>query len=226
MKVMASAGIKEAYLSLLPRFEVLQRCSVQTLWVPTVDMMSRLEGGEVVDLVIMMSNAIDALIAAGRLRAGSRTDLCSSHIGAAVKAGAPKPDLSSADRFVDAILSAGAIGYSHGPSGVHIIELFERFGLTERVRHKVRHVKGIPVGSLVANGEVQVGFQQVAELLPIPGIDLLPPLPPELDKVPVFAAGIHTEASAPAVASALANYLQSVDAAHVLREKGLVPHRG
>lgn len=223
MRVMASAGIKEAYLELLPQFEARYCCRVETLWVPTVDMLSRLEGGEVVDLVIMMSNAIDALIAAGRLRAGSRIDLCSSHIGAAVRAGAPKPDLSSTDRFVGAMLAADSIGYSHGPSGVHIIELFERLDLAERVRPKVRHVKGIPVGSLVANGEAQIGFQQVAELLPILGIELLPPLPPELDKVTVFSAGIHTEASAPDLASALANYLRSVEAAPMMRDKGLVP---
>lgn len=223
MKVMASAGIKEAYLHLLPQFEAQHGCRVQTLWVPTVDMTSRLEGGEVVDLVIMMSNAIDALIGGGHLRAGSRIDICSSHIGAAVKAGAPKPDLSSPGHFVDAMLAATSIGYSHGPSGMHIIELFERLGLTDRVRHKVRHVKGVPVGSLVAAGDAQIGFQQVAELLPVAGIDLLPPLPVELDKVTVFSAGVHARSVAPDVSLTLARFLAGSAGAPVMREKGLVP---
>jgi molybdate transport system substrate-binding protein len=223
MKVMASAGIKEAYLQLLPQFEAGQACRVQTLWVPTVDMTTRLRGGEAVDLVIMMSNAIDALIAGGQLRAGSRIDLCSSHIGAAVKAGAPIPDLSNPGRFAAAMLAAESIGYSHGPSGVHIGELFERLGLTERVRHKVRHVKGIPVGSLVAAGEAQIGFQQIAELMPVAGIDVLPPLPDELDKVTVFSAGVHVRSAVPELASTLARFLGGAEAAPVMREKGLVP---
>jgi molybdate transport system substrate-binding protein len=220
---MASAGIKEAYVHLLPAFESRHGCRVETLWVPTVDMTSRLEGGEAVDLVIMMSEAIDALIASGRLRAGSRVDLCSSHIGAAVRAGAPQPDLGSTGSFVAAMLAAASIGYSHGPSGVHIAALFERLGLTEQVRHKVRHVKGVPVGALVARGEAGIGFQQVAELLPIPGIELLPPLPAELDRITVFSAGVHRAASAPHLAHALGKYLRSSVAAPILREKGLVP---
>lgn len=223
MKVMASAGIKEAYLQLLPQFEARHGCRVETLWVPTVDMMSRLEGGEVVDLVIMMSTAIDALIGGGHLRAGSRVDICRSHIGVCVLAGSPQPDLSSPERFVEAMLAAASIGYSHGPSGVHVIELFERLGLAERVRHKVRHVKGIPVGSLVAAGEAQIGFQQVAELMPVAGVDLLPPLPVELDKVTVFSAGIHARAATPEPAVELARFLSGVEAASVMREKGLVP---
>lgn len=223
MKVMASAGIKEAYLELLPQFEARHDCRVETLWVPTVDMTSRLEGGEVVDLVIMMSTAIDALIRGGHLRAGSRIDLCRSHIGVAVRTGAPQPDLSSPERFAQAMLAAASIGYSHGPSGVHIVELFERLGLTERVRHKVRHVKGVPVGALVAAGEAEIGFQQVAELMPVAGIDMLPPLPSELDKVTVFSAGVHAEAGSPESAVALARFLSGVEAAPVMRQKGLVP---
>lgn len=223
MKVMASAGIKEAYVELLPAFESRQGCRVQTLWVPTVDMMSRLKAGEAVDLVIMMSTAIDELTALGHLRPGSRVDVVSSHIGVAVKAGAPKPDLGSAERFVEAMLSAASIGYSHGPSGVHIIELFERLGLAARVRHKVKQVKGTPVGSLVASGEVEIGFQQVSELMPVAGIELLGPLPAELDKVTVFAAGVHVHAGAPGDAAALARFLRSADAASVMRAKGLVP---
>jgi len=223
MKVMASAGIKEAYLQLLPRFEERYGCPVETLWVPTVDMMSRLQGGEVVDLVIMMASAIDALIVAGHLRVGSRTDLCSSHIGAAVKAGAPKPDLSSPERFAAAMLAAESIGYSYGPSGVHIIELFERLGLAERVRHKVRHVKGIPVGSLVAAGDAQIGFQQLAELMPVAGIDLLAPLPAVIDKITVFCAGVHARSTSVEPAFALARFLSGAEAAPVMRDKGLVP---
>lgn len=223
MKAMASAGVKEAYAELVPLFEAREGCRVETLWVPTVDMLDRLKGGEIVDLVIMMSSGIDELTALGVLRADTRLDIVRSHIGVAVKAGAPRPDLGSPQRFVDAMLAAASIGYSHGPSGMHVIDLFGRLGLAERVRHKVRHVKGIPVGELVASGEVEIGFQQVAELLPVPGIDLLPALPAELDKVTVFAGAVHARAEHPGQAAALARFLRSRPAAPVMRAKGLVP---
>lgn len=223
MKVMASAGIKEAYLELLPAFESELACRVETLWVPTVDMMSRLKGGEAVDLVIMMSTAIDELTALGVVRGDDRQDVVSSHIGAAVRSGAPKPDLGTEARFVAAMLNAKSIGYSHGPSGMHIVELFDRLGLTDRVRDKVRHVKGIPVGELVARGEAEIGFQQVAELLPVKGIDLLPMLPPALDKITVFSAAVHARAAQPQQAAALGRHLRSARAAPVMRAKGLVP---
>jgi molybdate transport system substrate-binding protein len=223
MKVMASAGIKEAYLELLPRFAARHAGAVETLWVPTVDMLDRLKGGEAVDLVVMMSTAIDELAALGCLDAASRVELVSSHVGAAVKAGAAHPDLSSAQRFTAAMLSAAAIGYSHGPSGMHVEALLRRLGIAERVRHKVRQVKGVPVGALVAAGEVEIGFQQVSELLPVPGIELLPALPAELDRVTLFAAAVHARAGDPARAAALARFLRSAEAAPVMRAKGLVP---
>ena len=161
--------------------------------------------------------------AAGRIIAGSRVDLVRTGIGVAVKAGAPRPDIGSADALVRALLQARSVGYSASASGVYLEGLFRRLGVTEQLAPKLKRAQGEPVGQLVARGEVEIGFQQVSELLPVPGIDYVGPLPPEIQETTVFSAGIPATASQPDAARALIDYLKSPAAAATIRTCGMEP---
>src|SRR5687768_5616739 len=165
--LMATAAVKEAFRELVPRFERRKQCNVTPLWMPTMDMMHRLEGGEVVDLILLTRETIDELTAKGIVAPGSRTDIMKSSVGMAVRAGAPKPDIRTAEAFKQSMLAARSIAYSFGPSGVYIAQLFQRLGIAEQLGARAKQVKGVPIGALVAQGEAEIGFQQVSELLPV-----------------------------------------------------------
>lgn len=221
IKVMLSAAFKEAYLELVPSFERTTGHTVENLWVPSVQMMNRLRGGETVDLVILSAAALEELRAAGIV--AERTDLARSGIGVAVKAGAPKPDISSGTALKRAVLAAKGIAYSTGPSGIYLIKLFERMGIAGQIKSRVKQVQGVPAGSIVARGEADLAFQQVCELLPVPGIDLVGPLPPDIQEITVFAASLHARAPHPDAALALVKHLTALAAAPVIRRKGMEP---
>ena len=223
IQVMSSAAIKAAYLELVPEFERTTGHKVVTRWIPGVDLLKRVKDGESSDLVIMQARDIDELIKAGRIVAGSRIDLAKSGVGVAVRAGAPKPDISSAEALKRALLAAKCVAYSTGPSGVYIIKLFERLGVTAALQGKTRQVKGEPVGAVVARGEAEIGFQQVSELLPVPGIDFLGPLPAEIQQITIFAAGVQASAPQPDAARALIRFIISHAAAPALKKAGMDP---
>jgi molybdate transport system substrate-binding protein len=223
VKVMASAAFQEAYLELVPEFERTTGHKVVTIWIPSVQMMSRLKGGETVDLVIMAAGAIDELIKLGKIAAGSRVDLAKSGVGVAVRAGAPRPDISSGEALKRAVLAAKSIVYSHGPSGVYLASLFQRMGIADELKPKIRLVQGEPAGAVVARGEAEIGFQQMSELLPVPGIDLLGPLPADVQQITVFSAGLHVGAKEPDAARALVKFMTAPAAVPVIRKKGMEP---
>jgi molybdate transport system substrate-binding protein len=221
IKVMLSAAFKEAYLELVPQFERGTGHKVESLWVPSVQMMSRLKGGETVDLVILSAASLDALRNAGLI--SDRTDLARSGIGVAVKSGARKPDISSGEAVKRAVLAAKGIAYSTGPSGIYLMELFQRMGIAESIKSKVKQVQGEPAGGVVARGEAEIAFQQVGELLPVPGIDFVGPLPADIQQITVFSAGLHGAAKQPDAARALVKFLTAPAAAPVIRKKGMEP---
>ena len=221
IKVMLSAAFKEAYLELVPGFERASGNKVENLWVPSVQMMSRLKGGEAVDLVILSAAALDELIKAGIV--ASRFDLAKSGVGVAVKAGAPRPDISSGEAVKRAVLAAKSVVYSTGPSGIYLSGLFQRMGIADEIKSKVKQVQGEPAGGVVARGEAEIGFQQMSELLPVPGIDIVGPLPADIQQITVFAAGLHVAAKQPDAARALVSFLKAPAAAPVIRKKGMEP---
>jgi molybdate transport system substrate-binding protein len=223
IKVMSSAATKAAYLELVPQFERKSRHRVTTIWPPSIEMMTRLKGGEEVDLVIMAGASIDELIRAGRIISESRVDLARSGVGVAVRAGAPRPDISSAAALLRALQAAGSIAYSAGPSGVYLAGLFERMEIAHELAPKIKQVIGEPVGAVVARGEAAIGFQQVSELLPVRGIDFLGPLPPEIQQTTVFSAGLHVRAKEPQAAGALVHFLTSPAGRAVFRKAGMEP---
>jgi len=219
--VMASAAFKEPYLELVPGFERASGHKVANIWVPSVQMMSRLKGGEAVDLVILSAASLDELIKAGIV--SERFDLAKSGVGVAVKAGAPKPDISSGEAVKRAVVAARGIAYSTGPSGIYLMELFQRMGIAEEIKSKVKQVQGEPAGGVVARGEAEIAFQQVSELLPVPGIDFVGPLPADIQQITVFSAGLHVAAKQPDAARALVKFLTAPAAAPVIRKKGMEP---
>jgi len=221
IRVMSSLAIKEAWLELAPQFEKASGHQVRTDWVGSQDMMKRLRGGETVDLVVMASGAIDELAKEGRIVQGSRVDLVRSLVGIAVRAGARKPDISSSDALKRELLAAKSIAYSSGPSGVYLAGLFKRWGIPEA--KLTQTPPGSPVGDVIARGAAEIGFQQVSELMPVKGIDLVGPLPADIQLATVFSAGTHTAATQGEAAKALTAFMTSAAAAPVIRAKGLEP---
>ena len=195
-----------------------------TIWSGTADMMKRLQGGETVDLVIIGANSLDELVKLGKVEPGSRVDFVKSGVGVAVRAGARKPDISSGDAVKQALLSASSIGYSSGPSGVYLDALFQRMGIADQLKSKLkRPPSGASVGEMVARGEAEIGFQQVSELIHVSGIDYLGPLPPDIQQITVFSSGIHTGTTKPDAAKASVRLLTSPSAAIVIRKNGMQP---
>ena len=221
IKVMLSLAFKEAYLELFPQFERVTGHRISTSWASTVDVMGRLKGGEAVDLVIFSSKTVGDLVAEGIIT--DRQDIAKSGVAAAVRAGAPKPDISSGEALKRAVLAARSVAYSTGPSGIYLIELFERMGIAGRIKDKVKQVKGEPAGALVARGEAELGFQQMSELLPVLGIDIVGPLSPDVQKITVFSAGVHRKSQVADAACALVKFFRAPAAHPIIRAKGLEP---
>jgi len=221
IRVLSSLATKEAYLELVPQIERQTGRKVTTTWAGTVDIMKRMAAGQTYDLVIVSSTAVDDLIKQGKVK-GPRVDLAKTGIGVAVRAGAPKPDIGSGLAIKKALLAAKTVGYSTGPSGVYLMGLFERLGIAAEVKAKTRQVpSGGTVGTILASGEAELGFQQVSELVHVSGVDFVGPLPPDIQHVTVFSAGIPTNAKAPEAARALLDFLIAPAARIVIQKHGL-----
>lgn len=189
-----------------------------------VDVVKRVQAGEAFDVVMLAANAIEQLLASGKLVVGSRVDLVRSGVAVAVKAGAACPDIGSEEAVKQAILAASSISYSTGPSGVHLARLFERWGIAEAIKPRIKQAPpGVPVGSLVASGEVALGFQQWSELMGLPGIQVLGPLPPAIQVITVFSAGMSATSSQGDAAAALLAFMGSEAAGAVKRRNGMEP---
>jgi molybdate transport system substrate-binding protein len=218
-----SSMATQAVLAELGRaFEVRFAFDVAIESVGGVDAKERVLCGESFDVVALASDAIDELVAAGRLRSKSRVDLMRSGVAVAVRAGAARPRIDSEEALKRAVLAARSIGTSTGPSGVKLSRLFERWGISDSVRERVVTPKpGVPVGALIARGDVELGFQQLSELMHIEGIDVLGPLPASVQIRTTFSAGIGTGAKHPASAGALLDFMASPAAADAKRRHGM-----
>lgn len=189
-----------------------------------VDAAKRVQAGEVFDLVVLASDAIERLLASGHVAAGSRIDLVRSDVAVAVKAGAARPDIGSEDALRRALLGARSLACSTGPSGVALAQLFERWGIADELRSRiVQPPPGVPVATLVARGEVELGFQQLSELIHVQGIELLGPLPDAVRITTIFSGGVCTASTRPEAARAVLEFLASPDAAEAKRRQGMAP---
>ena len=224
IKVASIQATQEAYLELVAQFEKTSGHKVTTYFSGTLNVQKRLEDGEPCDAIIMAGPALENQIKLGRAVAGSRVDFAKSGTGLAVRKGAAKPDISSADALKKTLLAAKSIGYSTGPSGVYILSMFEKLGIAGEVKGKLKQTpSGVFVGTLIASGETEVGFQQISELAHFPGIDYVGPLPGDLQRITLFSAAIHAGAKEADAARALIKFITAPAAESIIREHGLEP---
>ena len=222
INVLASPAIREAYSELVPRFEQTTGHKVRTTWVGTTEIVKRMQAREVFDVVIAAADTLEGLVDTARIVAGSRQDIAASGVGVAVRAGAAKPDISSSDAVKRALVAAKTVGISTGPSGVYMQSLFERLGVADPVKPKLKiPPSGGQVAELVAKGEVELGFQQVSEIVHVRGAQYVGPLPAEIQRITVFAGGVHVASPEPDTALLLLQFLGSPDHAGVLQKHGL-----
>lgn len=222
--VVSTAGpMPEVLGALMPIFERASGHKVTMKFQGAPQTISQIRDGASFDLVIADEEVIDDLVKDGRIAAGARSRIMLSRVGVAVRAGAPKPDIGSADALKAALIKAKSVAYSRGASGIYFATVVERLGLVDTLKPKTVIVQGKPVGAAVAAGEAEIGVQQVAELLPVPGIDFVGPLPPELQKIIVYAAGVPAKAKEAEAAKALVKFLSSEAAVPVLKQKGMDP---
>jgi len=231
LHVMTSGAFTAAFLELSPQFEQTAKTKVSTAFGASMggapdSIPSRLNRNEPADVVILAREALDALVAKGEVVPGSQVDLVRSTIGMAVRAGAPKPDISTVEALKRTLLAARSIAYSASASGVYLsTELFPRLGIADAIKDKSRRIESERVGTVVARGDAEVGFQQVSELLPIAGIDYVGPLPEAVQRATIFSAGIATGAKNVDAATALIRFLSSAAAEQTIRKSGLEPVR-
>ncbi len=227
--VMGSGAFFAAFTHLAPAFETARGDHIIPVSGPSLGaskeaIPNRLARGETADVVILAKGSLDALTAQGRIVPGSQRDLVRSQIAMAVKAGAPHPDISTLDKFKAVLLSATSIVHSDSASGIYISsELYKKLGIEKDMAGKSRMIPVVPVGPFVARGEAQIGFQQLSELKPIPGIDIVGLLPEGAQRVTVFSAGIVVGARQPAEAKALINYLLAKSSNAAVEASGLEP---
>ena len=226
MKLIASNALDAVLRELVPQFERESGNSVSVAYLSTNQMLERVKRGETADLLIAGRSAIDELIAAGKVAAGSRADLAASGIGVCVKSGAPKPDIGTVEAFKQALLAAKSVAHTAtGQSGSYFAALVDRLGIGDAVRAKARVSAGGIIGEFVARGEAELGIQQVSEVLAVPGVELVGPLPSEIQKVTVFSAGICSGSRETEAARALVRFLTTASATAAMKAKGLEPVR-
>lgn len=224
MNVWASIAIKAAYRELLPAFMRSSKVKVDTYWGGMADIRTRIVAGEVTDVVIGSAGLIEDLIASGNLDSRTRIDIAKSEVGAAVRAGARKPDIGSVESLKGALRAAKSIVYSSGPSGVYLAELFQRLGIAEELKAKAKQAPpGVLVGELVARGEFELCFQQVSELRQVRGIDFVGRLPREVQLSTVFSGAVHSRSAQSKPGGELLRHLASKESHRVLRKHGLEP---
>ena len=223
LRVMISGAFSAPFAQVVPEFESTSKYKIITISGASMggapdSIPVRLEKGEPADVLILAASALEELIRQGKALSGSRVDLVKSSIGMAVRSGARKPDISTSEALKRTLLEAKSVAYSASASGVYIAsELFPRLGIAEQMRGKSRRIESERVGAVVARGDAEIGFQQISELLPIPGIDYVGPLPAEVQRVTVFSAGVAANSRQRDAARALIAYLASsrIDAAIV-----------
>jgi molybdate transport system substrate-binding protein len=224
IRVLSTQATEEAYRELVPEFEKATGHKVATTFTGTLDANKRLAAGEGYDLLIMSASSIDEHIKGGKVAPGSRIDLAKSGVGVGVKSGAPKPDISTTDALKKAILAAKSIGYSTGPSGVYVVGLFQRMGIADDIKGKLKQTPtGVFVGSIIASGEAEIGFQQVSELSHFAGVDYVGPLPADVQQFTMFSSGIIAGAKEADGAKALVKFITAPAAAAAFKKRGMEP---
>jgi molybdate transport system substrate-binding protein len=224
MDILCTNGVKSVMLDLIPAFERARRTNVAITWGSTNALLKGLESGAGGDVAVLTAEAIDALIKQGKAVAGSRVDLARSGIGVAVRKGAKRPDIASPEALKRALLAAKSVAHSKsGLSGIYFPTVLSRLGIADQMASKiVIPDPGTPVGEVVAKGDAEIGIQQISELLPVPGIEIVGPLPEPLQKITIFSGGVLTAAKEPDGAAAFLEFV-AAESPRLLEQKGLEP---
>ena len=209
MKILCSNGVKSVMLEILPACERKSATKIDTVWGSTMGLQQDIAAGADGDLAVLTAQVIDDLIRGGKAAAGSRVDLARSGIGVAVRKGAAKPDIASPEALKRALLAARSISHSKtGQSGIYFPTVLAKLGISDAMQSKlVVPQGGTPIGEVVAGGEAEIGIQQISELLPVAGIEIVGPLPDPLQKITVFSAGVLASAQDPAGAKDLLAFI-------------------
>ncbi len=224
IKLIAANAVKASVLEIIANFEKSSGHKVVAVWSGTDAIAKRVDSGEVFDVVVIAAQNVDKLAQEGKVIAGSKTDFAKSGVGVAVRSGLPRPDVSSSEAVKRAVLGAGSVAYSSGPSGYYLVELFKKLGIFDQIKDKIRQPpSGAQVGELVARGEADLGFQQISELINVKGIDYLGPLPPEIQNITVYSAGLLTASPAPDAAKAFIRLLAAPESAAPIKKIGMDP---
>jgi molybdate transport system substrate-binding protein len=224
LKVVAPNAVKETVAEIAVSFEKATGHKVIFSWGGSEAIAKRVSEGEVFDVVITTAQGVDRLVADGKLVAGTRTDFSRSAVAAAVRAGLPRPDISTVDGLRKALLAADSIAISSGASGRYLEQLFQRIGVADQIKQKIKQPpSGAQIADLIARGDADLGFQQVTELVHAKGVDYLGPLPAEVQNYTVWAAGLHASAPQPDAARAFMRALAAPDAAAAIRRTGMEP---
>ncbi len=224
IKLISSMAPREMLADLIARYQKSTSRTVVAEAVGGVDVARRVQEGESFDVVVLTATAIDQLISAGKVLAGSRVDLVKSGVALAVRTGAPVPDISTEDAVKRAVMAASSISYSTGPSGVYLLKLFERWGILDSIKPRiVQAPPGVPVGSLVATGGVALGFQQLSELINMSRVTVVGPLPPAIQTITTFSAGVSATSLQAGLGAALIAFMAAPEADAAKRKQGMEP---
>lgn len=224
LKIISSMATRQLLADLVAEYRKTSPLVIDLESVGGVDAAKRVQAGETFDIVALASDAIERLTDAGRIVAGSRVDIVKSGVAIAVRTGAPRPDISSEEAVRQAVMAAKSLSYSTGPSGVALASLFERWGIAAQISDRiVQAPPGVPVGQLVADGQVELGFQQLSEMMNLPGIDVLGPLPPDIQIITTFSAGLSVTSNQPEAVRALLGFMVSPGVDAIKQRNGMAP---
>lgn len=224
LRIIAPNAVKEIVTDVAARYERASGNGVVFTWGGSEAIAKRVNDGDMFDVVLNTPQNLDTLSKAGKIVPGTRTNFAKSGIGVAVRAGQPRPDVSNEEALRKALLEAKTVGISSGPSGRYVAELFERLGIASQVESKVKQPpSGAQIAELLSRGEVELGFQQIAELQHATGVEYLGPLPVALQNYTIWSGGLHSGADDPAAGRAFLNALGSPDAAMAIRHVGMEP---
>ena len=224
IKVLASNGVKTVLEELAPQFEKSTGHKLAFRFAPAADLKGQIEKGESFDVAILTAVLIDDLIKQGKLVPATRAAVAKSGAGVAIRKGAPKPDIATAEAFKRTLLAAKSIAYvGTGATGANMRKIFEQLGIADDMKAKTKLLAGTSAADAVANGEAELGFTQISEILPVAGAELAGPLPPGIQIYTIFPAAVGTGAKDPAAAQAFIKTLTAPAAAPVIRAKGMEP---
>ena len=222
IKILSGGAMKSLMVEVVPLFERASGAKVEIKFALTSVLKKEIEDGAAFDVALLPRPELDALVEAGKIAAGTPTDITRSAVGLAVRAGAPQPDIGTVAALRQTLQRARTIGYSDGPSGAYIADLLVRLGIADEMKPKTR-LTSRPVAEIVAEGEAEVGMQQIVAILPVKGAELVGPLPGELRNIIVYAAGISSSSRQSGSAHALVAFMAAPEVVRMIRAKGMVP---